>query len=282
MSPNLRPAIIALVVALPAPLHAQWTQGGIGKVWVKSTFFWQKTDQEFGPSGDRRREPTGGESNSRAIYTEIIVGLLPTLDLWVQIPYLDLNFTSPSVTENSQDLGDLRFWLRWQVLSLDNGRTPVSLRAGAKAPLGFAPIDALLVPLGDGQWDIELFGEIGHSFWPAPAYAELWLGYRHRFENTETRKNPGEEFVFLVESGVNPTPWSLLKVTLDGFVGGNWIVEGVTTATARRILTLQLAGGVKILGAWLESGVRLPLKGQNFPAGPQLIIGASGSFSVTR
>ncbi len=101
----------------------------------------------------------------------------------------------------------------------------------------WAALDVTIVPLGEGQWDLEIFGEIGHSFWPAPVYAELWLGYRERLANTTTFKDPGAEYVFLAESGVNPSSRTLLKATLDGFAGRNWVVEGIQTSSLRRILT---------------------------------------------
>jgi hypothetical protein len=250
-------------------------------VWIKSALFWQDTDEEFGPAGERRRRIDQGVADSRAIFTDIIVGVIPALDLWVQIPYLNLRFTSVAEDLHSAGLGDLRAWVRWQPFSLGSGSTPIAVRAGAKAPLGFAPLDVTIIPLGEGQWDLELFGEIGHSFWPIPAYAELWLGYRTRFANQTTAKDPGAEYVVLAEAGFNPTAGTLVKATFDGFVGGNWIVEGVETATSRRIFILQFEGALRLLRRiWLEGGVRLPVAGRNFPAGPQLVVALSSAFDL--
>lgn len=261
-----------------SPAHAQWTQGRAGKVWVKSALFWQRTGQEFDAVGNRRERIDQGTSNSRAVFTDVIVGLHPRLDLWIQVPYLDLAFSSPAEDLRSRGFGDLRAWLRWQPFRIAES-TPVTLRVGAKAPLGFAPLDVTIVPLGEGQWDFEIFGEIGHSFWPKPAYAELWLGYRERLANTTTVKDPGAEYVVLAEGGINPSAGTLLKLTLDGFVGRNWIVEGVETSSSRRILTLQLGGAVRTLGpVWVELGGRFPLVGRAFPAGPQLVVALSGQL----
>ena len=263
------------LIALPA--QAQWTQGAPGRVWLKVSFLGQRTGEEFDQEGNRRERIDGGESDNRAIFTDVIVGILPSLDFWLQVPYLDLSFSNVVDTLRSTGIGDVRAWLRWQFL---RGSTALALRAGAKAPFGFAPLDVQFVPIGEGQWDLDFFGEVGHSFWPFPAYWELWLGYRVRFEKATTQKDPGNEFVFLTEAGVNPTSRTLVKATLDGLIGGNWVVEGVETASARRILTLQLTGAARAVGPlWLEAGVRLPLAGQNFPAGPVLQLGASARFS---
>jgi hypothetical protein len=259
-----------------SPAWAQWTQGKAGKVWLKSAMFWQRTGQEFDAVGNRRERIDQGTSNSRAIFTDVIVGLHPRLDLWLQIPFLDLAFSSPAEDLHSRGFGDVRAWLRWQPVQL-GASTPLALRVGAKAPLGFSPLDVTIVPLGEGQWDLEVFGEIGHSFWPAPIYAELWAGYRARFANATTLKDPGGEYVFLLEGGVNPSTRTLLKATLDGFAGRNWIVEGIETSSSRRILTLQLGGAVQVVGpVWVEAGGRYPLAGRTFPAGAQLVLGLSG------
>lgn len=266
------------LLGAPSPAWAQWTQGRAGRVWVKSALFWQRTGQEFDAVGTRRERIDQGMSNSRAVFTDVIVGLHPRLDLWIQIPFLDLAYSSPTEDLHSRGFGDLRVWLRWQPIRLA-ASTPLALRVGAKAPLGFAPLDVTIVPLGEGQWDLEAFGEIGHSFWPAPVYAELWVGYRARFANATTLKDPGGEYVFLLEGGVNPSARTLLKATLDGFASRNWIVEGIETSTSRRILTLQLGGAVRVAGPmWVEAGGRLPLAGRTFPAGMQLVLGLSGQL----
>ena len=272
----------ALLLAITAPpAAAQWTQGGIGRVWVKTAVFTQQTGTRFNFEG--RRDTTwgltNGQADSRAVFTDIIIGLHPKLDLWIQIPYLNLSFTSPAESLNSSGFGDVRGWIRWQVTTLNGGRTPISIRVGAKAPLGFSPLEAQRIPLGEGQWDLELFGEVGHSFWPVPAYAGIWLGYRARFADSQKLWDPGGKYVYLVESGVNPTSGTLLKVTLDGFVGRKWIVERIRVQTARKITTLQVGAAVRAREpVWLEGGIRIPLAGQEFPAGNQFVIGLSAAL----
>ena len=263
-------AAILLMVAGPA--FAQWTQGAPGRTWVKTAFFRQNTRQEFSSTGERRERIDQGVADSRVLFTDVIVGLHPRLDLWVQVPYMDLRFENLVDTLRSTGIGDVRAWLRFQAIA---GAWPVTLRAGFKAPVGFNSINVQTIPVGDGQWDLEFFGEVGHSFWPFPAYWELWLGYRARFENEELAKDPGGEYTFLTEAGWNPTSWTLAKVTLDGFVGRNWIVENVQTGFSRSLLTLQLAGAVRAGFVWLEAGGRFPLAGRNITAGAQLVLALS-------
>ncbi len=218
-----------LLLATGSPASAQWTRGKVGGLWVKTAFFYQKTDQRFDESGSKVPWLDMGESDARALYTDIVLGLHRDLDLWLQIPFFDLRFNRDFDAKRTTGFGDIRGWVRWKVVGLFNESTPVALRFGAKAPIGSSPLDAEIIPVGDGQWDLEGFAEVGHSFWPTPAYAELWLGYRARFENDEKAKDPGGEYVLLAEAGVNPTSRTLVKATLDGFWSRNWIVEGVLT-----------------------------------------------------
>lgn len=283
MNPRVLVVAVSLTTIVTQPACGQWTQGGWGGVWIKSALFWQETDNEFGPAGERRQRIDLGTSRSRAIFTDIMIGLHRTVDLWIQVPYLDLQFTTAAEDLRSTGFGDLRTWIRWQPLNLGGGSTPIAMRVGAKAPLGFAPLDVTVVPLGEGQWDLELFGEVGHSFWPVPAYAELWLGYRIRTANQTTQKDPGNEYVFLAEIGANPTAGTLVKATFDGFVGSNWVVEGIETSTSRRIFTVQLTGALRVLHRlWLEAGGRFPIAGRSFPAGHHFVVGVSSAFDFRR
>lgn len=270
---------LAALLTLSFPASAQWTQGAPGKVWAKSALFVQKTGDQFDVIGVRRPffQPNG-VSDAKALFTEVIVGLHSNLDLWVQAPYFDLTFRDDNQTLTKTGFGDVRAWLRWNITKLFGGSTPVSIRAGAKAPIGESPIDAQLIPLGEGQWDLEAYGEVGHSFWPVPVYAILWLGYRVRMENSEQFIDPGNEFVFLGEAGVNPTPDTFLKATFDGFRGERREVDGVLTGTRRRIATLQFTGAVRTGPVWPEVAVRIPISGQEFPAGVQFVFGASAQL----
>ena len=97
-------------------------------------------------------------------------------------------------------------------------------------------------------------------------------------ENSERFIDPGNEFVFLGEAGVNPTPDTFLKATFDGFRGERVTLDGILTATQRRIATLQFTGAVRTGPVWPEVAVRFPISGQEFPAGVQFVFGASAQI----
>ena len=97
-------------------------------------------------------------------------------------------------------------------------------------------------------------------------------------KNSDQFIDPGNQRVFLVEAGVNPTPDTFFKATFDGFRGERREVDGILTATERRIATLQFTGAVRTGPVWPEVAVRIPISGQEFPAGVQFVFGASAQI----
>ncbi len=268
---------LALSAVHVTPVRAQWTQEVPGRVWVKTAVFIQNTDRRYDAAGKEAPWLDGGVSDATAVFTDIIVGVTPKIDFWLQVPFFDLRFSRALGDRlETTNFGDLRFWGRYQISKFAGGRLPVAIRVGAKAPVGSSPLDAEIIPVGEGQWDVEAIGEAGYSFWPAPVYSLVWFGYRARFKNDEKKKDPGGEWVYLAEAGVTPGRW-LFKATLDGLEGRAWIVEGIKVpGAARRIGTLQLGGGFRLAGSlWTEAGLRFPLYGKNFPKGKQFIFGFS-------
>ncbi len=282
-------ALLATLI-LTSPAAAQWTQGAAGRVWVKAAFLRQKTDRRFDALGDDNPYFPAATSDARAVFIDVITGLHKNVDLWVQASFFDLRFSEKGVMGFNGDtlksgvqIGDVRWWLRWKLTDL-GGSTPIAIRVGAKAPIGTSPLDARTVPAGEGQWDFEGWGEIGHSFWPLPIYSIAWVGYRARLKNTNKLKDPSGEYTFLTEVGVNPTSRTLLKVTADGLFGRAWTVEGLRVPTAtRRLLSLQLAGSAKVVrDLWAEIGVKFSISGRNFPNGAQLVTSLSSNLPFAR
>ena len=99
---------LAALLTFSHPASAQWTQGAPGKVWVKSALFVQETGDRFDVIGVRRPFFTNGVSDAKALFTDVIVGLHPNLDLWVQAPYFDLTFRDDVQTLTKTGFGDVR------------------------------------------------------------------------------------------------------------------------------------------------------------------------------
>ena len=118
--------------------------------------------------------------------------------------------------------------------------------------------------------------EAGLSLYPLPAYAVLWLGRRWRAINAETTRDPGDEFMLLAEFGVTSLAGPLGgKVVLDGNIAATGSIQGVPVSSDEREI-LYVAPGLTYqitTSTLLETAIRISLRGTNFPAGNQFVIG---------
>ena len=266
---------VGLLVMGPGSAAGQWPEGR-GGYWAKVSVFRHTTEEQFRSNGEVKPFlAANAQSRSTALFFDALYGLTDRLDLWAQIPYFDLHFDDDADERHSSGIGDLRLSARYNLLKLRGGSIPISARFTVKAPLVDFPIDAEIIPVGEGQWDYEAWLEAGASFWPIPAYAVLWAGYRWRSLNAETTRDPGDERALLAEIGgtfVGPLGG---KVVLDAIFGTNGSIQGVSVRGDEReivyiqpTLTYQLTSSLA-----LETSGRIPLHGKNYPAGPQFTIG---------
>ncbi len=122
-------------------------------------------------------------------------------------------------------LGNLGASLR--VRLLDSGPWVASAEAGVSLPSGYRR--NLKPPLGAGQADFSLAGNLGHSFYPVPAYATASAGVRLRSRmflsstdpevvsfGNESRPSYSDEFFYSVEGGWSPAGKLLLRIHLQG------------------------------------------------------------------
>jgi hypothetical protein len=283
----VRRALSAALVGLLAaavPASGQWPAGA-GNFWGKVSFFHHQTTEQFRADGEKKPFiNTGAESISQAIFLDLNVGVTDRLDLWLQAPYYDLEFNDAAGDRKSTGIGDVRLSARYNLFQLREGSLPVSARFTTKFPVNEFPIDAEIVPVGEGQFDFEAWLEGGLSLWPLPAYSVVWVGYRWRLENSKTTRKPGNELVFLAELGGTELVGGLGgKVVLDGIFGEPGAIQGVQLGSVdeREILYLAPTLFYSLTpSTLLEVGVRIPLQGKNYPAGAPMQIGLfrRGSF----
>ncbi len=269
-------AVLAALLVLSGHASAQWPAGR-GNYWGKISVFRHQTTEQFRSNGDKRPfiNPNA-VSRSRAVFLEGLVGVTNRLDVWLQVPYFDLRFDDDALQRSSRGIGDVRLSARYSLFRLRNGSLPISVRFTAKIPIVDFPIDAEVVPVGEGQWDYEVWLESGLSLWPFPAYSVLWLGYRWRALNEETTRDPGDELTFLAEFGGTSLIGGLgAKAVLDGIFGRNGSIQGVPVSNdERRILYVAPTLLYNVTDSTLlEAGLRIPLLGKNFPAGNVLTVG---------
>ena len=256
----------------PTSALGQWPAGKTG-YWGKLSVFRHTTETQYRADGSE--QPflnTGAKSESWAVFFDVLYGVTDHLDLWAQVPYFDLSFDDVSRNRDASGIGDVRFMARYHLFSLRQGAIPIAVRGGFKVPILDSPIDAEIIPVGEGQWDFELWLEGGVSFWPIPAYGVIWLGHRWRRLNEKTAIDPGNEKLLLAELGGTVVGRLGVKLTLDALFGLNPVVQGILTAQSEReIVYFQPSLTFAITSSTsLEWGPRFPLHGQNHPAGTPL------------
>lgn len=288
VSPFVAAAAVFLVLVLQADsLRAgAWTLGR-KRVWAKLSYYTYSAERRFAGAdcfgcqpGDRIPYNFNGEAGSTAIFLDLWWGLSHRLDLQVQGSYYpSVSFNDDVDDRDSDGIGDFRFGAKFLLLE-----SPVvtSVKVVAKAPLGDFPIDAELVPVGEGQWDIDFLAQFGRSLWPLPGYANLGIGYRLRARNRETDIKPGNEWLIQAEFGYGLRRWLMLKGRLDITYGArNEFAQLKIRGSERRIT--YLSPSVLLFpetNTTIEAGFLYPLAGRNFPAGTVFTIGVSRTFDL--
>ena len=269
-------SIIAPFVIASAAF-GQWLEPP-GKGWIQGSIYHHDTRNRFDPQGNV--EPLfneGGRSLTSSLFMTAAAGVYRGVDAWVQVPLHRLEFNDVASMRRSVGIGDplLHIRISPELLGV-RSQVPVAIRAGVKLPLGDFPVDSEVVPLTEGQRDWEVMVELGHSFYPNPLYVMGWIGYRWRETNDKIERKPGDErFGFLAIGGTHsPFFW---KLTLEMLFGKQWIsFTGVRIPLAqseRELVQITPSVGRNVGPGGLELGVRIPVAGQNFPAGPALFLG---------
>lgn len=268
---------LAAALLICAPASAQWPIGQ-GGFWAKASWFHHQTTEQFRSTGEKRPFiNTDAQSVSDALFLDLAVGLTPRLDVWAQAPWFDLNFNDVADDRHSSGFGDVRLSARYNVAMFRDGSWPLAVRLTTKVPLVDFPIDAEIIPVGEGQVDYEVWLESGLSLWPLPAYAVVWAGYRWRTLNDETTRDPGDEFAFLAEFGGTSLAGPFGgKVVADGIFGRSGRIQGIQLGPDDRREILYLAPTLLLNfteNTILEMGLRVPVLGQNYPAGAPFQVG---------
>jgi hypothetical protein len=150
---------------------------------------------------------------------------------------------------------------------------PVALRLGGKQPGNDFPVDARLLPLTEGQRDLEVSLESGWAHQDLPLYLVGWLGYRWRGENTGARFEPGDERFAHVAAGGAAGRLSF-QLGVDALWGLSPTEQGLVLASGRRrLVQLMPTVGAALGPGTLEVTTPIPVSGRNLPAGVGISVG---------
>lgn len=253
---------------------AQWVEAP-GQGWLQVAVFHHDTRTVFDEDRHRARIFADGHAVTTSLYVTAALGVVRGVDAWLQAPFHQLQYNDAATDRSRSGVGEVRLYLRAAPEAFGiPSPFPIALRAGIKLPGGDFPVDAEVIPLGEGQRDVEVMLEVGQSFYPRALYAHGWVGYRARSANNEAARAPGDEAFsfFAVGGAMQRIGWRMI---VEGYVSVQApTIQGIAVPSARRqALTVQPTLRYPVGRGALEAGVRTTLAGQNVPAGLAFTLG---------
>lgn len=259
-------ALGLVLLGLSAPAFAGAWVLPRGKSWAGFSLMFQDTPERY--FLDTRRIPYffDGRNRTAAAFFDYRRGLVDRLEASAQLPVYKLRFDDLADRRRSTGLGDLRLGLRYDVLKAPLVAT---LGAAIKFPTGNFVNDAEVIPVGEGQYDVEVTGELGRSLWPRPGYVTALIGYRLRSANRELGIDPGDEVFWSLEGGHTVVGRVGLKGVVRGLHGFDATSFGLPLPSRRReILYLQPGVTLRVGSAGgVEFSMPVSIRGRNYPAG---------------
>ena len=295
-STNVTPGLFLALVAAANPVgvaaqavcsapHSSPTltqSGAIGTLprgagWVQVSLYGQRATEFYNHLGERQSLLSDSRFDTRSVFLTGAVGVLDGLELWAQIPAHRLGVEATSGESTSSGVGDVRVAARVAPELFGLSDVPVALRAGIKAPGSDFPVDATILPLTEGQTDIDVSLESGTVFGGLPLYVVGWIGYRWRGENREAARQPGDERYAHVAVGGSAGDFGF-ELAADGLWGTAPLAQGIRlTNERRRLIQLVPTVGLEAGPGRLEVTAQVPLTGRNLPAG----VGLSAGYRTT-
>ena len=248
-----------------------WTQPK-GKTWFRAGTMFQSTSERYFIDG--RRIPYFFEGHNRTVgfFFDFEHGVTEQLEVNAHLPFFGVTFNDLADDRQSNGIGDVRVGARYNIL---RGPFVATIGGRVKFPTGEFVNDAEIIPVGEGQYDFEVKGELAHSFWPHPTYITGLIGYKFRTKNEENGISYGDEIFWSAEGGYHVSSRIMLKAVFWGLYG----LESTSFDLPLPSLTRQIAylePGILFELApsrGIEISVPFTLWGQNWPAGPVVSVG---------
>jgi len=235
-----------------------------GKIYDRLSLNYYYADDQFNKEGDRTRFDANGDFSdiNGANYLEYGITDRVTVINSLYFKYIEKDDDTAKTT--TYGIGDIDLALK---VKLIDGKAGIFSAQGlVKIPEAYDRHDR--VPLGNGQYDVELKLLYGLSLWPyLPGYCGVEGGYRWRFSD------PSDEFRYLIEFGMDLPMEMYGRVKLDGIYsidnGSHLDGGGNPTATNNFDLgKLDVTLGYKINDSWgVEASYTPEIYGQNTAAG---------------
>jgi len=232
-----------------------------GKLYERIAVNYYFADSEFSTQQDNKGFKKFSDLN---VSNYLEYGITDRITLINAMYYKFLEKQALREELDSDGFGDVDLGLKGKLAEGSWG--VLSTQGLVKIPGAYGKNDAL--PLGNGQYDLDMRVLFGRSLWPyLPGYCNFEIGYRVRLED------PSDELRYLVEFGVDFTKELYGRVKLDGILsmdnGSSVSTSGNPTATNNFDLgKLEMAVGFKLTKTWgLEFCIVPEIYGRNTTAG---------------
>jgi hypothetical protein len=235
-----------------------------GKVYDRLAVNYYFADREFDDEGHRNDLADNGTFRDYNINNYIEFGITDKITVINSLYYKKIEKEDDVKETKTYGIGDIDLGVKYK---LAEGTWGIfSTQALVKIPEAYDKNDDL--PLGNGQYDLELRLLYGRSLYPAiPGYCNVEVGYRWRLDD------PSDEIRYLIEIGIDITKTLYGRAKLDGIYsmhnGEDFDESGNPTATNNFDLAkLDLVLGYKIGKQWgIEVEYTPEIYGQNTAAG---------------
>jgi hypothetical protein len=207
-----------------------------------------------------------GRNRTRALFFKYVRGITDRWDVKAQLPFFNIAFDDIADERTSNGLGDLRIESRYNLV-----RVPLVLTVGGaiKLPTGEFVNDAEIVPVGEGQYDFDVFVEVGRALWPVRGYVTGKIGYRFRTKNQEIDIDFGDELIWRVEGGYQFGTRIYSKIVLRGLHGFESTSFGLSIDSLRRRVIYLEPGARFTLAASRTIEVTVPISRSRGATGRQ-------------
>ncbi len=189
------------------PCHAgAWTVPE-NEWYDRVSFNYYYAGEEFNQDGDRSAFTADGNFRDFNLGNYLEYGITGRLTLINSLCYKYIIKEDHVRKAETYSLGDIDLALKWKAFDGEGG--VLSTQALVKIPDAYDEDEPL--PVGNGQYDLELRMLYGRSLYPLlPGYGNVEAAYRWRFEA------PSDEIRYIVEFGADFTTALYGRIKLDG------------------------------------------------------------------
>ena len=243
-----------------------------GKIYNRLAVNYYFADREFDDEGHRNDLADNGKFRDYNINNYIEFGLTDKITIINSLYFKKIEKEDDVNKTKTYGIGDIDLGVKYKLVEGTWGI--FSTQTLVKIPEAYDADDDL--PLGNGQYDMELRLLYGRSLYPSiPGYCNVEVGYRWRLDD------PSDEIRYLIEVGMDFTKSLYGRVKLDGTYSmdnGEHLDESGNPTTTNNfdVGKLDVTLGYKINKSWgIEAGYMHAIYGQNIAAGATYTIAIS-------